>query len=126
MCVCAVDCLREMSATVEQHEPMCLVFDPVRGGAPLLDLEAECPAHQHPVIFGPLSAKRDVIIWHRIKDVRSLIFSLSFSTPSDRTHVCFTYTTLTRTGIPSSSPSEPCDTPTSPIRRLPAVPARVA
>ena len=52
-----------------QQKPLCLVFDPVRGGAPLHDLEAECDASLQPAIFGPPHSKRDVIPWHRIKDV---------------------------------------------------------
>ena len=63
------NCMREVHATVNQNKPLCLVFDPVRGGAPLQDVEDECGADLRPKIFGHGAAKRDVIVWHRIKDV---------------------------------------------------------
>ena len=63
------DCLREVYCTLALLKPLCLVFDPVRGGAPLPDLEAECDVKLQPAIFGPPDNKRDVIPWHRIKDV---------------------------------------------------------
>ena len=77
---CVADCLREVHATLAQQKPLCLVFDPVRGGAPLHDIEAECDANLQPAIFGPPHAKRDVIPWHRIKDVH----------PSSHQHVSLT------------------------------------
>ena len=61
--------MREVHATVNQNKALCLVFDPVRGGAPLHDVEDECGADLRPKIFGHGAAKRDVIVWHRIKDV---------------------------------------------------------
>ena len=69
-CACATrtDCLREVNATLAQNKPFCLAFDPVRGGASLPDIEAECNADLQLSIFGPPDAKRDVIIWHRFKD----------------------------------------------------------
>ena len=63
------DCLRELQATVDQKKLLCLAFDPVRGGAPLPDLEAECPAHLQHAVFGLPTAKRSIIAWHRVKDV---------------------------------------------------------
>ena len=69
-CVSRTDCLREVYCTLALLKPLCLVFDPVRGGAPLPDLEAECDVKLQPAIFGPPDNKRDVIPWHRIKDVR--------------------------------------------------------
>ena len=70
VCVSRTDCLREVHCTLALLKPLCLVFDPVRGGAPLPDLEAECDVKLQPAIFGPPDNKRDVIPWHRIKDVR--------------------------------------------------------
>ena len=70
LCACHTDCLREVHCTLALQKPLCLMFDPVRGGAPLPDLEAECDAKLQPAIFGPPDNKRDVIPWHRIKDVR--------------------------------------------------------
>ena len=57
-----------MNATLAQEKPFFLCFDPVRGGASLPDIEAECNASLRLKVFGPLGAKRDVIIWHRFKD----------------------------------------------------------
>ena len=73
--VCHADCLREVQATVDQKKPLCLMIDPVRGGAPLPDLEAECPAHLQQAIFGLPMAKRSIIAWHRVKDVRTSTLS---------------------------------------------------
>ena len=70
VCVSRTDCLREVHCALALLKPLCLVFDPVRGGAPLPDLEAECDVKLQPAIFGPPDNKRDVIPWHRIKDVR--------------------------------------------------------
>ena len=70
VCVSRTDCLREVHCTLALLKPLCLVFDPVRGGAPLPDLEAACDVKLQPAIFGPPDNKRDVIPWHRIKDVR--------------------------------------------------------
>ena len=51
---------------------MCMCMHrQVRGGAPLYDLEAECAVELQPAIFGPPDATRDVIVWHRVKDVRT-------------------------------------------------------
>ena len=73
--VCHADCLREVYCTLALLKPLCLVFDPVRGGAPLPDLEAECPAHLQQAIFGLPMAKRSIIAWHRVKDVRTSTLS---------------------------------------------------
>ena len=54
---------------MDQKKLLCLAFDPVRGGAPLPDLEAECPAHLQHAVFGLPTAKRSIIAWHRVKDV---------------------------------------------------------
>ena len=78
------NCMREVHATVNQNKPLCLVFDPVRGGAPLHDVEDECGADLRPKIFGHGAAKRDVIVWHRIKDV--CLYTLKNSRPYARTH----------------------------------------
>ena len=70
------DCLREANATLEQGKRFCVTIDLVRGGAPLSEVEAECKQKMRREIFGSPSAKRDVIVWHRIKDVcaRTLAF----------------------------------------------------
>ena len=70
------DCLREVNATLAQNKPFCLAFDPVRGGASLPDIEAECNADLQLSIFGPPDAKRDVIIWHRFKDFQIVSIKL--------------------------------------------------
>jgi len=64
------DCLRELNATIEQEKRFCVVVDLVRGGALLPDIEAECNEKMQLDIFGPPSARREVIIWHRVKAVR--------------------------------------------------------
>ena len=63
------DCLREANATLEQGKRFCVTVDLVRGGAPLSEVEAECNQKMRNEIFGPPGARRDVIVWHRIKDV---------------------------------------------------------
>lgn len=65
-----------MNATLAQNKPFCLAFDPVRGGASLPDIEAECNADLQLSIFGPPDAKRDVIIWHRFKDFQIVSIKL--------------------------------------------------
>ena len=71
LCACAyTDCLREANATLEQGKRFCVTIDLVRGGAPLSEVEAECNQKMRNEIFGPPGARRDVIVWHRIKDVR--------------------------------------------------------
>ena len=57
------NCLREIAACTSFNKPMCLMFDPVRGGATLHEIEAECSDELRRTIFGG----REVIIWHRIK-----------------------------------------------------------
>jgi hypothetical protein len=59
-----------VNATLAQEKPFFLCFDPVRGGASLPDIEAECNASLRLKVFGPPGAKRDVIIWHRFKDLQ--------------------------------------------------------
>lgn len=67
-CLCT-DCLREANATLEQGKRFCVTIDLVRGGAPLSEVENECNRKMRNDIFGPPDARRDVIVWHRIKDV---------------------------------------------------------
>jgi hypothetical protein len=74
---CHTDCLREVQATVDQKKPLCIVIDPVRGGAPLHEIEAECDAHfQHAIFGGGARPKRDIITWHRIKDFQLVSIKL--------------------------------------------------
>ena len=63
------DCLREVNATIEQEKRFCVAVDLVRGGAPLSEIEAECSEKMRLDIFGSSRARRDVIIWHRVKAV---------------------------------------------------------
>ena len=70
------NCLREVDAAVGQKKPLCLVIDPVRGGAPLADLKAECRAELQTAIFGPPGMPRDIIVWHRIKDFQLVSLKL--------------------------------------------------
>ena len=63
------DCLREVNATIEQEKRFCVAVDLVRGGAPLSEIEAECNEKMRLDIFGSSSARRNVIIWHRVKAV---------------------------------------------------------
>ena len=65
-----------MNATLAQQKPFFLSFDPVRGGASLPDIEAECNASLQLKVFGPPDAKRDVIIWHRFKDFQIVSIKL--------------------------------------------------
>ena len=68
------DCLREVNATIEQEKRFCVAVDLVRGGAPLSEIEAECSEKMRLDIFGSSRARRDVIIWHRVKAVsRALV-----------------------------------------------------
>ena len=58
------NCLREARASVAKSKPLSLVYDPVRGGAPLQTIrEEECPTD----LLGPIFDGRNVIEWHRIK-----------------------------------------------------------
>ena len=53
----------QVKAAVTKAKPLSLVFDPVRGGAPLETIrEVECPAELRDIFNG-----RSVIEWHRIK-----------------------------------------------------------
>ena len=65
------NCLREARCTVAKQKRISLVYDPVRGGAPLEALKHdECPVE----LRGPIFDARHVVEWHRIRDfqLRSL------------------------------------------------------
>lgn len=66
------NCLREVDASVSQDKPICLMFDPVRGGASLPDLKAECRDELRRTVFDG----REVIVWHRIKDFQLITLKL--------------------------------------------------
>ena len=67
------NCLREARASVAKSKPLSLVYDPVRGGAPLQTIrEEECPAEMRGGIFDG----RSVIEWHRIKDFQLVSLKL--------------------------------------------------
>ena len=86
-CACGyTDCLREVNATLSQEKRSCLVFDPVRGGGPLHDIEAECNANIRPQVFGLPEAKRDLIAWHRFKDVHAPLLVLAHPHPNYTPH----------------------------------------
>ena len=70
------NCLREVNATLEQEKRFCVGVDLVRGGAPLPDIEAECSEEMQLDVFGPPSARREVIIWHRIKAFQMVSITL--------------------------------------------------
>merc|ERR1719469_150065 len=72
----SANCLREVNATLSQEKRSCLVFDPVRGGGPLHDIEAECNSDIRPQVFGLPEAKRDLIAWHRFKDFQLVTLKL--------------------------------------------------
>ena len=65
-----------MNATLAQEKPLFLSFDPVRGGASLSGIAAECNASMQLKVFGPPDAKRDVVIWHRFKDFQIVSIKL--------------------------------------------------
>ena len=65
-----------MNATLAQEKPFFLSFDPVRGGASLSGIAAECNASMQLKVFGPPDAKRDVVIWHRFKDFQIVSIKL--------------------------------------------------
>jgi len=68
----SANCLREVKAAVEKAKPLSLVFDPVRGGAPLDTIrDEECPAELRGIFTG-----RNVIEWHRIKDFQLVSLKL--------------------------------------------------
>ena len=57
------NCLREARAAAAKAKPLSLVYDPVRGGATLQNIqEKECPDELQTIFDG-----RKVIEWHRIK-----------------------------------------------------------
>ena len=59
----SANCLREAKAAVKKAKPLSLVYDPVRGGAPLQTIrDEECPDELRGVFND-----REVIEWHRIK-----------------------------------------------------------
>ncbi len=67
------NCLREARAALTTAKPLSLVYDPVRGGAPLQTIrEEECPADMRGGIFDG----RSVIEWHRIKDFQLVSLKL--------------------------------------------------
>ena len=61
--LCRADCLREAKSAVDKAKPLVLVYDPVRGGAPLEVIKQdECPGELQGIF-----EDRKVIEWHRIK-----------------------------------------------------------
>lgn len=75
----STNCLREADYTVAKNKHIALMFDPVKGGAPLEVIkEDECPEH----LLGPIFmcpdrvTPRKVITWHRIKDFQLVSLKL--------------------------------------------------
>jgi len=67
------NCLREVRCAVTKGKPLSLVHDPVRGGASLEAIEAECPIEMRGDMFSP---HRPVITFHRIKDFQMVSLRL--------------------------------------------------
>jgi len=67
------NCLREVRCAVTKGKPLSLVHDPVRGGASLEGIEAECPIEMRGDMFSP---HRPVITFHRIKDFQMVSLRL--------------------------------------------------
>ena len=67
------NCLREVRCAVSKVKPLSLVHDPVRGGASLEAIEAECPTEMRGDMFSP---HRPVITFHRIKDFQMVSLRL--------------------------------------------------
>lgn len=68
------NCLKEISASLEQEKPIVLVHESneLHGGAPLEALQAECPNEMRPKIF----KGRTPIAWHRISHYQRLTIKL--------------------------------------------------
>ena len=67
------NCLREVRCAVSKVKPLSLVHDPVRGGASLEGIKAECPIEMRGDMFSP---HRPVITFHRIKDFQMVSLRL--------------------------------------------------
>ena len=61
----SANCLREVRCALSKSKPLSRVHDPVRGGASLEAIKAECPTEMRGNLF---SRDHPVIIFHRIKD----------------------------------------------------------
>ena len=61
----SANCLREVRCALSKDKPLSRVHDPVRGGASLEAIKAECPTEMRGSLF---SRDHPVIIFHRIKD----------------------------------------------------------
>ena len=61
------NCLREVRCAVTKGKPLSLVHDPVRGGASLEGIEAECPIEMRGDMFSPqdccTKTPRLLMIW---------------------------------------------------------------
>ena len=102
----STNCLREADCTVAKKKHITLMFDPVKGGAPLEVIkEDECPEH----LLGPIFTcpdgvtPRRVITWHRIKDFQ--LVSLKLLT-EQMLLGCATYANLVSVGLPLYLPGE--------------------
>ena len=102
----STNCLREADYTVAKNKHIALMFDPVKGGAPLEVIkEDECPEH----LLGPIFmcpdrvTPRKVITWHRIKDFQ--LVSLKLLT-EQMLLGCATYANLIDAGLPLYLPNE--------------------
>ena len=65
----SMNCMREVAAAEAAGLPLILVYDSnqEKGNAPLAALMEACPAERRPYIFGPSTAPRPVVEWHRAK-----------------------------------------------------------
>ena len=69
----SANCLREVRCALSNDKPLSRVHDPVRGGASLEAIKAECPAEMRGSLF---SRDHPVIIFHRIKDYQTVSLRL--------------------------------------------------
>jgi len=62
------NCLREVRAAMQRSKPLLLVLetDATKGGFSIEDARDECPEELRDFVFGPASAERDVVPWHRV------------------------------------------------------------
>ena len=61
--------LREVRATVEKNKRLVPVqeADLSKGGAPIDELKADCPAKLREGVFGADNAPHNIIVWLRLK-----------------------------------------------------------
>ena len=74
----SVNCKKEVAATLDNGNPIMLLHetDPARGGAPIEQLQADCPDNWRSDIFVPY---RPIIPWLRVKDFKVISLKMIVS-----------------------------------------------